>query len=157
MDFLGILSGAIKTVGGILHVPGADALADAIKPENIPPEKQAELQAALMVHEEKMKALGIEELKTQIEGFKATTDDMKVALSESLAMIQSQDKYVSRARPTGVYAATAITAALAIGEICGAKIDSGAMIYLLAPLWGNSMWYATQRTKEKISGGTQTQ
>lgn len=153
MDFLGILSGAIKTVGDILHFPGADALANAIKPENVPPEKQAELQAALLVHEEKMKALGIEELKVQIEAFKASTEDMKVALSESLAMIQSPDKYVSRARPTGVYAATVITAALAIGELFGQHFDTGAMITLLAPLWGNSMWYAAQRTKEKMQQG----
>lgn len=151
MAFLDILSGAIKTVGSVLHIPGSDQLADAIKPDNIPPEKQAELQAALLVHEEKMKALGIEELKVGIDKLRAETEDMKAVAAESLAMIQSPDKYTSRARPTGVYAATVITAALAVAMICGVKLDTGEIVTLLAPLWGSASFYAYQRTREKLA------
>lgn len=97
MDFLGILKGALGVIGDVTGIGILKQASAAI--ETIPPEKQAEIQVALLAHEAQMKQLGI--------------DEMKIAISESLAMINSSDKYTSRARPTALYAATIITAAMA--------------------------------------------
>lgn len=136
MDFLGILKGALGVIGDVTGIGILKQASAAI--ETIPPEKQAEIQVALLAHEAQMKQLGI--------------DEMKIAISESLAMINSSDKFVSRARPFGVYAASIITAGLAIAMICSIKLDTGAIVYLLAPLWGSAAYYTFSRTKEKTAG-----
>ena len=138
MDFLGIAGGILKTVGGIFGIGGAVDIGEKILSGEIPPEKKVELQAALLQHEKDMKQLEIEE--------------MRVAISESLAEIQSSDKFVSRARPFGVYAASLITAAMAGALIFQVKIDPTAIVTLLTPLWGSAAYYTFNRTKEKMNG-----
>src|SRR5574341_480663 len=100
MNLLGLLPNVLKAVGKVLGIDVVTQAGDALAGAQIPPEKQVELQLALAAHEEKLKALGIEELKT--------------VLSENLAMIASPDKFVSRARPTMLYVATGITSLLSV-------------------------------------------
>jgi len=121
-----------KPLQDVLHFLSGDNIS------KLPPEQQAAIQEALMQHEKDMRSLDIEELKA--------------FMSESLAEIQSPDKFVSRSRPTQVYIAGGITAALAIGMLFGVKLDTGAIVTLLAPLWGNAMWYTKNRTDEKKLG-----
>lgn len=143
MNFLNILSDGLKIIGGILPIPGLKEVAEAISPDKIPTEKQAEVQLALFKHQENMAAFEIEKLRTQI-------DEMKISVSESLAMIQSSDKFTSRARPMGVYAATFITVMLAVGMMFEIKLDTGAIVSLLVPLWGSASFYTYNRTQEKL-------
>jgi len=147
MNLLGLLPGILKTVGKVLGIGKLTEAAEALSTASISPEKQAELQQALLVHEKEMKQLAV--------------DELKVVMSESLAMIQSEDKYTARARPTMLYVATGITALLcvAVGIAVlrhgSVSMDTVAAITsLMAPLWGVSGWYVHSRTKEKISNGT---
>src|SRR2546425_12979333 len=64
---------------------------------------------SLLVHEKEMAQINL--------------DTLKSLLSESLAEIQSPDKYVARARPTGLYIFYLVSAAIAIGMLFGVKID----------------------------------
>src|SRR2546428_2902144 len=110
---LTLIPGVLKTVariafGGQPDNPLTQA-ATTVENLSIPPEKQAEMQAALQAHEEQMKQLSI--------------DEMKAAMQESMAMIASPDKYVSRARPTGLYIFYGVSAGIAIGMLFGVKID----------------------------------
>lgn len=140
MNLLDILKPVLSTIGDITHIGIFNTAADAIGGDQmkaLPPETQLALETALQKHEEAMRSLDIEELKTFI--------------SESLAEINSTDKYTSRARPTGVYAATIITAMMATGMLFGVKLDTGAIVVLLAPLWGSAGYYTFNRTKEKLA------
>ena len=140
MNLLGFLPDVLKTIGKALPIPGLSAVIDAIAPDKIaqlPPETQLALTTGLQKHEEAMRNADLEELKTYI--------------SESLAEIGSSDKFTSRARPTGVYAATFITTALALGLLWGVKLDTGAVATLLVPLWGSAAYYTANRTKEKLA------
>lgn len=137
MNLLGLLPTILKAVGKVLGIDVVKQAGDALAGAQIPPEKQVELQLALAEHEEKLKALGIEELKT--------------VLSENLAMIASPDKFVSRARPFGLYTACLITTGMAVAEIAGVKIDTGAIVTLIAPMWGSAAWYSYNRTQEKLA------
>src|SRR5512143_1720613 len=108
MNLLGLLPTILKAVGKVLGIDVVKQAGDALAGAAIPPEKQVELQLALAAHEEKLKELGIEELKT--------------VLSENLAMIASPDKFVSRARPFGLYTACLITTGMAVAEIAGVRL-----------------------------------
>lgn len=138
MSLLGLLPGVLKTIGRVLGLGAATEVGKALENLQIPPEKQAELRLALLSHEADMKQLNI--------------DEMKQAMSESLAMIQSSDKFVSRARPTGLYIFYTISAALAIGMIFGVKIDPAAILTILSPLAGVGGLYVYKRTQEKVNG-----
>ncbi len=60
-----------------------------------------------------------------------------------------EDRYVSRARPTGVYVAYLVCSGFALALILGVKIDPTAMLILIGPLIGGSAFYSHNRTKEK--------
>ena len=135
---LGLLPKLIKTAAGILGVDSVKDVVDTLQNNKLTPEQRVALETALQQHEKEMRALDIEELKT--------------VMSESLAEIQSTDKFTSRARPFGVYTACAITAALAVAMMFGVKLDTGAIITLIAPLWGQTAWYTYKRTQEKMNG-----
>lgn len=139
MGLLSILPGALKAIGGLLGIGDkVKAVTDAIEGAAGTPELRAQLQTALQSHEEEMKRLSIEELKA--------------VMSESIAMVQSPDKYVSRARPTGLYIFYGVSAAIAIGMLFGVKIDPTAILTILGPLAGVGGAYVYNRTREKLNG-----
>ena len=139
MDIKSILGDVLNVAGSVTGIGILKDAATALNGANIPPEQQEQIQEALMKHQEVMGQQRIDELKEFI--------------SESLAEINSSDKYTSRARPTGVYAATLITTILAVGMLWGVKLDTGAVATLLVPLWGSAAYYTYNRTQEKISNG----
>jgi len=146
MNFLKLLGGAVGTIGDITGIDALKNFSKMIDEDKIPPEQKLLLETALLAHQEKMESFAIDKLKIENE-------TLKIQISEALAMIQSSDKYTSRARPTGVYAATLITFILAVAMIFGIKLDNGAIATLLVPLWGSAAFYTYNRTKEKINGG----
>lgn len=97
----------------------------------------------------KAEAVVIAQIQAELEEKRLGIEEIKVFISESLAMINSSDKFTSRARPMGVYAATLITTMLAIGLMFEIKIDTVAILTLLAPLWGNAAYYTKSRSDEK--------
>lgn len=139
---LGLLPSILKSVAKVSGLSVVADAADALQKAQLTPEQQAELQESLQRHEAAMKELSVEEMKT--------------AMSESLAMLSSADKYVSRARPTGLYAFYAVSAAIAVGMLCGVHVDATAILTVLTPLGGVSGVYVYARTKEKLSLGGQS-
>lgn len=137
MNLLSLLPAVLKTLGKVTGLNVFGEASAAVSTLTLPPEKQAELQEALLTHEATMKQLSI--------------DEMRTAMSESLAMIASPDKYVSRARPTGLYIFYGVSAVIAIGMLAGVKIDPTAVLTILAPLAGVGGTYVYQRTQEKIA------
>lgn len=139
MNLLALLPEVLKVVGKVTGLSVFGNASTALTGLQLPPEKQVELQEAVLVHEQQMKALSIEEMKT--------------AMSEGLAMIASPDKYVARARPTGLYIFYLVSAAIAIGMLFGVKIDPTAVLTILGPLAGVGGTYVYQRSQEKIANG----
>jgi Holin of 3TMs, for gene-transfer release len=139
MNLFTLLPGILKTVGNVLGIGAITSAGDALAATQLTPEQKVALQGALAQHEEAMASIDLERFKA--------------VMAESLAEIQSPDKYVARARPTGLYFAYAGTLAVIVATIAGVKIDSGAIITLLAPMWGQAAWYTYNRTKEKLNGG----
>jgi hypothetical protein len=129
-------------VGSVLGIGVVKDAGDALSKAQLSPDQQAALQEALLTHEQAMAQINLDEFKT--------------VMGESLAEIQSPDKFVARARPAGLYVAYVGSLALIIATIVGVKIDSGAIITLLAPMWGQAAWYSYNRTQEKLgtNGGT---
>ena len=137
MGILDLLGPILKVAGKVLGIGDkVKEVADAI--EGAPPEVRAKIAADLQQHEQALKALSIEE--------------MRVAMSESIAMVQSSDKYVSRARPTGLYIFYLASAAIAVGMLFGVKIDPTAVLTILGPLAGVGGTYVYNRTREKLNG-----
>jgi len=138
VNLFSLLPSILKAVGSVLGIGVVKDAGAALAAAQISPEQQVALQEALLVHEKEMAQINLDELKT--------------AISESVAMIQSDDVYTKRARPTALYAATGITAGLAIAMIFGQHLDTGALTALLLPLWGAGGYYIYSRTQEKLSG-----
>lgn len=134
---LGPIGKIIKIAGSILGVDSVKDVVDAISNNKLTPEQKLQLEQAVLEHESEMRQFQIEELKT--------------VMSESLAMIQSQDKFTSRARPALLYLAGLITTALAVAKIFGVEVNSD-VIWLIGPMWGQAGWYTWNRTKEKMNG-----
>ncbi len=134
----GLLPTILKTVGKITGINLISDAGDALDKAQLTPEQKVALNTALAEHEEKMAQVDLETLKT--------------VMSESLAEIESPDKFVARARPTGLYVAYVGTLGIIVATIFGVKIDSGALITLLAPMWGQAAWYTQKRTQEKVAG-----
>lgn len=139
IPLLSLLPAALKAIAKVTGLDVVKQAGDALASAQFTPEQQTELKQALMAHEAEMARLSLE--------------DFKVAMSESLAEIQSPDKFVSRARPFGVYAACVITSALAVALIAGVTVDTAAILTLIAPMWGQAAWYTFNRTREKMNGG----
>src|SRR6267142_1360785 len=121
MGFLfNLLPTILKTVGKITGIGVLNDASDALSKAQLTPEQQTQLQTALLEHEAAMKQLSI--------------DEMKTALSESIAMISSSDKYVARARPTGLYIFYLVSGGIATAMMFGVKIDPTAVLTILGPL-----------------------
>lgn len=140
IPILKALPGLFKAIGKITGIDIIDKAADALLGHNLSPEQELALQQAVMEHELAVRQINIEELKT--------------VMAESQLMIQSDDKYVKRARPTGLYIAYLCSIGLTIALIAGVKVDSAAILTLMAPLYGASGYYMHLRTKEKMNGGS---
>lgn len=128
----------VKTAANILGVDSIKDVVDTFEQNRLTPEQRVALDAA-----DKQFALDMRQ---------ADIDELKTFMSESLAEIQSSDKYVSRARPTGLYIFYAVSAAIAIGMLFGIKIDPTAVLTILGPLAGVGGTYVYKRTQEKLGG-----
>src|SRR5947207_1593768 len=84
--------------GSVHGIHAVTEAGNALAATQLTPEQSVALQTALAQHEEAMARVSLEELKT--------------VMSESLAEIESPDKYTSRARPTGLYIAYLGTSAI---------------------------------------------
>lgn len=138
---LKLLKGAAEIVGGALGIDVKGAL-DTIL-DNPTPEQRAQLQA----FEIQLRELALEELQTEI--------DAKVGLMT--AEIQSEDAYVRRARPTGLYvfyiAIILQTVATIIATFTSFAVPVEAFISITTPLAGYSGWYAWNRSQDKKNRG----
>jgi len=137
---LGLLPKLIKTAAGILGVDSVKDVVDTLQNNKLTPEQRVALETALQQHEKEMRALDIEELKQ--------------VMSETSLMIQSDDKFVKRARPTGLYVAYACSVAMTVALIAQVHIDPTAILTLMGPLYGAQGYYMHLRTKEKMNGGS---
>jgi hypothetical protein len=138
IPLLSLIPGVLKTIARVAGIDIFDKAADALKNLNLSPEKQLELQNSMQTHEAEMERLNIEA--------------MKVAMQESLAMVASEDKFVKRARPFGLYSFYLASLALVAAQIAGAAIDPAAILTILAPLAGVGGTYIYKRTQEKLNG-----
>lgn len=132
LPIINIASKIIKAAAGVLGIDSVKDVVDAIQGNKLTPEQRLAIENATNEHEKEM------------------TD---LALSETNLMLQSQDKYVSRARPTGLYVAYACSVGMVVALITGTHIDAAAILTLMGPLYGAQGYYMHLRTKEKMNGG----
>jgi len=137
---LGLLPSILKTAARITGLSVLKDAGEALATAQLTPEQQAQLQEATQRHEAAMKQLSIDELRT--------------VMSESLTMLQSEDRYVKRARPTGLYAFYAVCTAACVAIVLGVEVDATALLTVLAPLGGVTGTYVWARTKERLNGGS---
>ena len=135
---LNLLKGAARALGDAFGVDVGAIL--GLDEKDLTPEQRA----ALANHEVALRELAFRELETEIT---AKVDLMKTE-------IKSEDAYVRRARPTGLYISYVCSLGLVTAVVLGVDIDPGAILTLLGPLMGFSGWYTYNRTKEKVNGGT---
>jgi holin (3TMs family) len=138
IPILNLAGKVIKAAAGILGIDSVKDVVDAIANNKMTPEQRLAIEASANEHEEEMERLNIEA--------------MKVAMQESLAMVTSEDKFVKRARPFGLYSFYLASLALVVAEIAGAKVDPTAILTILAPLAGVGGTYVYKRTQEKLNG-----
>ena len=134
---LKLLKGAAKIIGGALGIDVAGAL-EAFDSDDLSPELQVQLQQ----YELSLRQLARDELKDEID---AKVDLMKTE-------IESGDKFVRRARPTGLYISYLVSLGLAAALIFQVDIDPTAVLVLIGPLMGFSSFYTYSRTQEKKVG-----
>src|SRR5216117_831209 len=77
VNLFSLLPSILKAVGSVLGIGVVKDAGAALAAAQISPEQQVALQEALLVHEKEMAQINLDELKT--------------AISESVAMIQSDD------------------------------------------------------------------
>lgn len=143
----GLLPGVLRTVGSALPLlkGPADELAKAIDGGNLTPEQQAALEAELHAFEIRIAEIAIEEQRLDVEA-------LKTIVAESVAEIQSPDKYVSRARPTGFYAFVLACLVAMGGLVFGwvpTESQATVVAMILGALGGNAAWYAKLRSDDK--------
>lgn len=137
---IGLLPKLLKTAGSILGVDSVKDVIDTLQNNKLTPEQRVQLELATKEYEKEMRQYDIEELKT--------------VMSETSLMIQSDDKFVKRARPTGLYVAYACSIAMTVALIAHVKVDPTAILTLMGPLYGAQGYYMHLRTKEKMNGGS---
>jgi hypothetical protein len=137
---INIAAKVIKAAAGILGVDSIKDVVDSIENNKLTPEQRVAIETATQEHEKEMRSLDIEELKQ--------------VMSETSLMIQSDDKFVKRARPTGLYVAYACSIAMTVALISGTHVDATAILTLMAPLYGAQSLYIYKRTQEKMNGGS---
>lgn len=148
MNWLAFIPGALRLVSNVVGGGAKKALldtAEVVGGLSLTPEQQAALASELHEFEGKMRGFDV--------------DVTKAAIASETAMIQSEDKYVSRARPTAVYAAVLFTGTVVTTvEIMLLRVMHvdwsviGSITALITPMWGAVGYYFGQRTKEKLGG-----
>ena len=133
---LKLLKGGAKILGDLVGIDIAGAL------EELSNDPSPKAQAALQQFDLRMRELSIQELQDEMD---AKVDLMKTE-------IKSEDAWVRRARPTGLYISYLVSLGLAGALIAGIDIDAAAVLTLLGPLMGFSSFYTHQRTQEKKAG-----
>lgn len=140
IPLLGLVPKILKAASSILGIDSVKDVVDAISNNKLTPEQRMALEQAMREHEKEMRALDVEEMKTFV--------------LESVAMIQSTDKFTSRARPTGLYLAYILTGfVVVVKALVDTTLDVGAALMLVAPFWGAGVQYQYLRSKEKMNGG----
>lgn len=134
IPLISLIPKIVKTAGKVLGIDSLGDIVDALDKNRMTPEQRIAVEAALREHEKEM---------------------LEVVLSETNLMIQSEDKYVKRARPTGLYVAYAISIGLSAALIFGVKVDAASILTICAPLYGAQGYYMHLRTKEKMNGGSE--
>lgn len=136
MNLLSLLPKVLQTVA---RIAGIDVTPIVSAISGLPPEKKLELETAIMNHELEMQKLDVAALSQLVDEAKAATT--------------SEDKFVRRARPMGLYVAYLITAIIAIGVLLNlVKQETWPLIAeIILPLYGNAAYYSHNRTKEKIN------
>jgi hypothetical protein len=135
---LKVLPGLLKTVGkltGLSKVSEAgEALAGA---PALSPDKAAELEVALGAQ--------------MVELRRVEADELKAILAEHIEEVKSDDAYVRRARPTGLYVFYLVSVAVVVGLLLKIDIDPAAILTVIGPLAGVGGYYVGNRTKEKTA------
>jgi hypothetical protein len=130
---LKLLKAAGKVIGGAVGIDIEGAI-EALENDPSP-----DSQAVLAELDVRLKELALEELQTEI--------DAKVELM--VAEIKSEDAFVRRARPTGLYISYLVMTGLAAALVAGVDIDATAILTLVGPLMGYSSWYSHNRSSDK--------
>jgi len=156
---LDVLPAILQTVSKVTGLSNVGDVVNALTGNTLPPEQKVALQQAMLEHENALAQIN--------------ADQFKSVLTESLAEINSEDNYVKRARPTGLYVGYAVVAFLAAlqGFLLAKAVlhnppfsptwlDTGTMTTILTPLFGTGGLYMWLRTKEKTTsngagGGSQ--
>jgi hypothetical protein len=141
---LKLLKTAASVVGSAVGLD-IEAAIDTLQAENDPA-----TQAMLADLDVRLRELSVEELKTEIN---AKVDLMKTE-------IQSEDAYVRRARPTGLYIFYGVTlvqiVVVSLVILLEKQIDylglTAAFGSITGPLAGYSAWYTHNRSQDKKNG-----
>lgn len=136
-DLLKILPGLLKIVGNVTGLSAVKDAADALGGVNLSPEKQAELEIALG--------------SQMVEVRKVEAEELKAILAEHIEEVKSDDAYVRRARPTGLYVFYLVSVAVVIGLLLKIDIDPTAILTVIGPLAGVGGYYVGNRTREKVA------
>jgi len=128
----------VKTAAGLLGVTSVKDLTAAIEGGKLTPEQRVALDAAAKQFE--------------IENRQIDLEQMKQFVSEAVAEINSGDKYVSRARPTGLYLAYVLSGLIVVGMLFKIAIDRALVAEIMLPMYGAGGYYMYLRTKEKMNG-----
>lgn len=135
---LKLLPTILHTVGKFTGLEAVTKAAEALSgAPPLSPEKAAELEVALGAQTVELRKVELEELRA--------------LLAEQTAEVQSEDRFVSRARPSGLYAFYAVSVAVAVALLAGVKIDPTAILTVIAPLAGVGGTYVVSRTREKLA------
>lgn len=138
IPLLGLIPKIIKTAASILGVDSVKDVVDAIEGNKLTPDQRVALDTAAKTYEVEMR---------QID-----TEQMKQFVSEAVAEITSSDKYTSRARPTGLYMAYALSLLVAIAMIAKIPVDRALIAEIILPMYSAAGYYMFLRTKEKMNG-----
>lgn len=138
MSIFDVLPKLLKTAGSILGVNSVGDIVDALEGNKMTPEQKVALDAAAKQFE--------------IENRQIDTEQMKQFVSEAIAEIQSTDKFVSRARPTGLYLAYLLSGLVIGGMLFHIPVDRALVAEIMVPMYGAGGYYMYLRTKEKMNG-----
>lgn len=135
---LPIIGGLIKAVGEITGLSSVKDVVDAIIGDKLTPEQKLQLNEAAKQY--------------SIQDRQIDTEQMKLFVSEAIAEINSPSKFVSFARPLGLYFAYLLSILVVIGMLAHWNIDHALVAEVMLPLYGAGGYYMHLRTREKLNG-----
>ncbi len=140
IPILSLLPKLVKAAASILGVDSVKDVVDMIEGNKLSPEQKVALDAAAKQFE--------------IEQRQIDTEQMKQFVLEAVAEINSPDKFVSRARPTGLYFAYILSALIVAGMLLHAPLDRALVVEVMLPMYGAGGYYMYLRTREKLNGSS---